>query len=59
MQMEIVKPITRVPEINSEMPGLDIRGSNPGDSKKIFSRSWALQINYPTPTTTQRIFARL
>ena len=59
MQMEIVKPITWVPEINSEMPGPDTRGSNPGDCKKHFSRSWGLQIIHPTRTTTDRIFPRL
>lgn len=59
MQMEIVKPITWVPEINYEMPGPDTRGSNPGDGKKLSSRRWGLQINYPTPTTTERIFPRL
>lgn len=59
MQMEIVKPITWVPEINSEMPGPDTRGSNPGDGNKLFSRSWGLQITHPTPTTTDRIFPSL
>lgn len=59
MQMEIVKTITWVPGINSEMPGPDTRGSNPGDGKKLFSRSWGLQITHPTPIPTDRIFPRL
>jgi len=36
----------------------DTQGSNPGDGKKLFSRSWGLQITHPTPTP-ERIFPRL